>query len=101
MIDIARRFSGQAVVRPGGLTVYPKLVAMDFINACKEAKVSLLGIDAFYLDGEYIRPSMEDSIDFSSPYTKRERDIYEFAVDFIEHRDPELFFEIVCQEGGE
>lgn len=79
--------------------VLSKENAKAFVKACKEASILILGVDGFYLMGEKIQPSMENSIDFtSSSYTKASKDNFAEAVDFLNGRSDSLYFEIVCSE---
>jgi len=84
------------------LTLFSKENAIAFVDACEIYKVSILGIDAFYLyDNNQIQPSLEDSIDFSSSfYTQKNESIFADAKEFLLLKDEILIFEIVCGSSG-
>ncbi|WP_343691680.1 hypothetical protein [Chitinophaga sp.] len=77
-----------------GIIVYSKKETLDFIEACRNFEIGILGIDAFFIAEKMTQPRMEDSINYSR-YTK-DKNIYYSALEFISERDDNLFFEIVC-----
>jgi hypothetical protein len=90
---------GAVKMRPNGKWfVLSKENAIAFVEACKRASISILGVDGFYLSDEMILPSMEDSIDFTTPYYKTLKDIYSDAIEFLNQRDKSMYFEIVCSK---
>lgn len=94
MNKIAQIFSERALKR-GGLYLYSRSDAMEYILACQVEKIHLLGIDGFRLTGDTTEPSMNNSVDFSSSFF--EGDIYKYALAFLVKQPEELFFEIVFE----
>lgn len=87
-------FSDRAINR-GGILLFSKKDALDFIEQCKKLEVVILGIDGFFISESYTQPSLEDSIDYSS--TLSNNDIYEKALEFVNNRNANLYFEIICE----
>lgn len=94
MNKVEEIFIEKAVER-GGLFLYSRENAIAFVKACKNEKIHLLGMDGFFLTNNRIQPSLEDSLDFSSLFFQE--DVYEKAIDFLEIRSDDLFFEIICE----
>lgn len=93
---VENSFKGKAIIR-NNMMLFSKENALDFIQACENHDIKILGIDGFYLTGDKIQPSMENSIDFSSSYYKlKGRNIFVDAKEFLVLKDNSLFFEIVC-----
>jgi len=83
-------------IKREGIIMYSKDDALQFIDECKKQHVVILGIDGFYLTHTTVQPSMENSVDFSNePFDEA---LYQDAIRFLEKRDPNLHFEIVCGE---
>ena len=98
MNRIEKLLENKAIKR-SGILLFSKENALLFIEACKESKIQILGIDAFYLFGECIQPSLDNSVDFSSSgYTLKTENIYSDAIIFLREKDEKMFFEIVCAE---
>ncbi|MCL2413111.1 MAG: hypothetical protein FWC98_03125 [Bacteroidales bacterium] len=96
MNSVEKLFESKAIMS-GGIMLFTKENALLFIEACKEYGVPILGIDAFYLWGNSVQPSMENSVDFSMPdYMLKTENVYSDAVVFFEEKNENLFFEIVC-----
>ena len=97
MNKIERNFldTGKAKER-NGIILFSKTDALDFIRQCEKDSIDILGIDGFYLKGDNIQPSSENSIDFSSGNSKTVTDVYNQSLDFISKRENELFYEIIC-----
>ena len=81
-----------------GTYIYPKQVAIDFINECRKFNIGILGIDALKIQGKFTQPSMNNSIDFTaSPYRENiPENVWDAAVAFLKERDDIYYFEIVC-----
>lgn len=79
----------------GGILLYSKQDALDFVRACKNHEIGLLGVDGFFISETTTQPSMEDSVDYSSGLSMD--NIYEKAIAFIEGKRDDLYFEIVCE----
>jgi hypothetical protein len=95
MNKIENKFLKKAVER-GGIYFYSKSDAIQFINECRGEGIVILGIDAFVLTSTTTQPSMNNSVDYSmQPF---EKEIYNRAIKFLEERDDQLYFEIVCAE---
>jgi len=52
-------------VKRGGILLYSKKDALEFVGACKDHEIGLLGIDGFFISETTTQPSMEDSVDYS------------------------------------
>jgi len=98
MNRVEKQFQDKAIVR-GGIMLFTKDNALSFVKACKESGVQVLGIDAFHLLEENIQPSLDNSVDFSSSeYELNAEDIYSEAMNFLNEKSNNLFFEIVCSD---
>lgn len=84
-------FKGRAINK-GGLMLFSKSDAMDFVKQCQKAQIKILGIDSFSLIGEKIQPSLANSVDYSDSDV-----IYDEILDFIKDQDEKFLFEIVCE----
>ncbi|SKA40043.1 hypothetical protein SAMN04488128_105107 [Chitinophaga eiseniae] len=93
MKEVERIFIEKAVER-AGIFLYSREIALEFVKACGNENIHLFGIDGFFLKDNRIQPSMTDSIDFSSLFF--EGDIYQKAINFLEVRSDNMFFEITC-----
>lgn len=87
-------FSDKALNR-GGILLFSKKDALDFIEQCKYLEIVILGIDGFFISESFTQPSLEDSIDYSG--TLSNSDIYEKALEFVNNRNANLYFEIICE----
>jgi hypothetical protein len=95
MNKVEQRFLIRAIKR-GGIYMFSKSDAIEFVNECKKENIAILGIDAFLLRVNSTQPSMNNSIDYSmQPYNE---DIYRIAIDFLAARDEQFYFDIVCRE---
>ena len=94
MNKIEQLFMVKALER-GGLFLYSKENALEFVKECEKEKIQLLGIDGFFITDKSTQPSMDYSIDFSSSLF--EGTVYNKAIDFLEASPNNLFFEIVCE----
>lgn len=88
-------FKDQAVIR-GGIFLFSKENAFQFIEECRNRDIAILGVDGFFITDVTTQPSMENSVDFSRGQFYG--NIYDEAVQFIEGRGNNLYFEIVCSE---
>jgi hypothetical protein len=86
-------------IERAGTFVYPKQVAIDFINECRKFNISILGIDALIIQGAFTQPSMVNSIDFTaSPYRENKpENVWDAAIAFLQERDNTYHFEIICK----
>ena len=90
---------GLAKMRPNGKWfILTREDSIAFVEACKKESIAILGIDGFYLREEKIQPSMENGIDFTSSSYNNSKGIYSDAIDFLNQRDRNMYFEIVCLE---
>jgi hypothetical protein len=94
MNKVEKIFIAKALER-GGLFLYSRENAIAFVKACNKEQIRLLGIDGFSLTGNSIQPDLQHSIDFSSLFF--EGDVCKKAIDFLETRSDDLFFEVVCE----
>lgn len=90
MNDVELLFKDRALIK-GGLMLFSKNDAVQFIRECHKQKIKILGIDSFRLIGDKIQPSLENSIDFS---VTNETTNYEKAENFIDATSDEFYFEI-------
>jgi len=81
------------MVRPGGMMVFSKSDAIEFIDACKNEEIQILGIDGFYVDEDLIQPSMKHSIDYSIDDINENK--HDEAINFLLDQDAAMYFEIV------
>jgi hypothetical protein len=98
MNKVEKRFISKAIIQPGGWAIYSKRDSIDFIRACKEESIRVLGIDAFYVFESGIQPSLENSIDLSTNVQNNSEKIYYLAEEFLNNKDDKFFFEIVCAD---
>jgi hypothetical protein len=80
----------------GGVTLLSKTDTVQFIRECSKDDIRILGIDGFLLVGDKIQPSLENSIDFTASYAKRDN-IYEQALNFVDPIDAQYYFEVVYE----
>lgn len=98
MNKVESDFKHRAVIR-GGLLLFSKEDAIAFVSACEKNDIQILGIDGFYVADDRTQPSMENSIDYSSSdYRQQLKSVYSFAIRFLEEKDEDLLFEIICSE---
>ncbi|WP_078126082.1 hypothetical protein [Leptospira alexanderi] len=98
MNEIEKQFKSKAIIK-GEIMLFSIKNALSFVEECRKNKISILGIDAFFLFDEKIQPSQENSIDFSSSYYVQKTDsIYSDAINFLKHKNDQLFFEIICSD---
>lgn len=81
-------------VQRGGVTLLSKTDAVQFIRECSKENIKILGIDGFLMFEDKIQPSLENSIDFTTSYAKKDN-IYEQALNFIDRIDAKYYFEVV------
>ena len=93
MNNVERKFYKKAVKR-GGLLLFEKGIALDFIDVCQKQNIAILGIDGFYLAERETQPSMINSIDFEKTLPLENR--FQKAKDFINSRGSNLHWEIIC-----
>jgi hypothetical protein len=96
--DLTALFRSRGILYRDTLLLPPS-VALEFIVACRENGVEVLGFDAFNLLSEdLIQPIMDDSLDLSAePHSlKSVDDGYAFAELFLKERlGKNIFFEMV------
>jgi hypothetical protein len=98
MNKVERLFVDKALIR-GGVYLFSKYNALKLIDECRKAKISILGIDGFFITETSTQPSLENSLDFTSSTYKGNRDnVFDEARKFIEDRKNDLYFEVVCSE---
>ncbi|HTW46260.1 MAG TPA: hypothetical protein VMD58_11990 [Acidobacteriaceae bacterium] len=93
-------FRSKGVLHRGTLLLPPS-TALEFLYACHENGIEVLGFDAFnLLPGDRIQPVMDDSLDLTAePYhVSNPEDGYRIAERFIrERKDKGIFFEFVTK----
>ena len=92
---------GAVIMQPNGKWfVMSKQNSIKFIEACAKEQINILGINGFYLhENGGIESNMANSIDFTSSFYKGDKkNIYENSRQFIESREDDLYFEIVCED---
>jgi hypothetical protein len=87
-------FKDKAIIK-GGLMLFTKADAVQFLKECQKQNIKILGIDSFKIIGEQIQPSMDNSIDFS---TTGEAGNFSKAEEFIITRSDEFYFEITSDD---
>lgn len=97
MNSVELLFKEQGIKRVGTF-IYPKLVAIDFINECKKLKIGILGINALIIKGKFTQPSMDNSIDFTASTSRQNppENVWDAALKFLKEREDIYYFEIVC-----
>ena len=78
-----------------GIILYSKRDALEFVEECSRNGIKILGIDGFFITDKTTQPSLRDSIDFSTELYYR--NIHTIAKKFIERKEDNLYFEIVCE----
>ncbi len=101
MDSILKRVADK-IIPSGNTSLFVYVDAIEVINICKEMKCKILGIDSLQLyESGGVRPYMEFSVDYSSPYNypnSDEKGFWEEAIVFIAKVHtihPEFIFEIV------
>jgi hypothetical protein len=85
-------------IQPSGLWfVMPFELAIEYVNECKKERIEILGIESFIVHTPGIQPSMEHSIDFSSHNYKIKKDVYSDAIEFLNTRPVNMYFEIASE----
>jgi hypothetical protein len=98
MNKVEKRFRSKAIIK-GGIMLLSKPDALLFLNECKVSGIQIIGIDAFYLIGENIQPSLDNSADFSfSEFQRTPDDAFSEVMNFLTEKSDELYFEIVCAD---
>lgn len=85
-------------IKFGGVLLLSKDDALQMVMACLAEGVRILGIDGFYVYGDAIQPSLENSADFSSKEQQASYldPAFSNPVDFLRTRNDQLMFEVVC-----
>ena len=95
--EIFEQFRDKAI-RRGGIIMFSSANALLVIDEARQTGVAVLGIDGFYLTGEAVEPSLENSIDFSLA-GRVPADFWRDSEKFIRSRHNQaLYFEIVLTE---
>ena len=94
MNKVEKRFVNKALNR-SGVILYSKEDALEFIEECSKNDIGLLGIDGFFITNKTTQPSLVDSKDFSTGL--RCQNVYDEAIEFLEARNSNLYFEIICE----
>jgi hypothetical protein len=99
--DIEAAFNDRAVVR-GRLQLFRSADAIELIRTCHDAGVRVLGIDAFLVGPDWIQPSMDHSIDFSTEHhAELLKNSWQHAERFMREREATPFlFEVVMDRPG-
>lgn len=92
---VEKKFESKATKR-GGLLLFQKSIAIEFIEECKKSNIGVLGVDAFILSENSTQPSLDNSIDYS--HLQDKIDIYQKVFDFLMSQSDSLYFEIVCND---
>jgi len=97
--EIKVRFRKYVTIRWSDVLLLPREYAIAFIKECQKESIIILGIDGFYLTPTTVQPSMDNSINFSDPESEeyKTKDRYQSSINFLEERDPKMYFEIVCK----
>lgn len=95
MNSLENKYESKGIKR-GGLLLFSKPIAIEFIEDCKKLNIDILGIDGFILSGEKTQPSLANSIDYSGFQEKA--NLYHKAITFLDSQNDNLYFEIICNE---
>ena len=92
---IEQSFAKKAIIR-GGVFLLKWNDAVEFINACQNERIRILGVDAFFLSEDRTQPSMEHGADFTAKPYNNEKDVgtHDVARMMVE-RAKDMYFEIV------
>jgi len=94
LTHIEKSFEKRALIKGGVFLLRPD-DAIQFVKACKEQGISVLGIEGFKIFGQHIQPFQKHSLDFDDVI----EDSHETIIKFLEEReDTELWFEIVSDD---
>ncbi|HET6256753.1 MAG TPA: hypothetical protein VFE32_21960 [Puia sp.] len=94
---IEKLFENKAIIRHGTFLL-KRNDAIEFVNECEKCKVKILGVDGFFLNGDYIQPSIENSIDFTSnSYVEKNASNYDAARQLLK-RIEEMYYEIAIED---
>ena len=94
LTHIEKSFEKRALIKGGVFLLRPD-DAIQFVKACKEQGIAILGIEGFKIFGQNIQPFQEHSLDFDEAI----EDSHETIIKFLEEReDTELWFEIVSDD---
>jgi hypothetical protein len=86
--------NNKRVLKRGGIDLYDKQGALQFIENCEKQNIRIFGVDGFFISDEKTQPSLENSIDFS--ILPSQEGIYEMAKQLIQRSNDGMYFEIVC-----
>lgn len=95
MNKVEMQFADKAI-RRGGILLFRKTDALEFVQVCKKQGVDILGIDSFIITDTTTQSSLEHSIDFSDGRFKPLVSIFDEATSFLRKQDDSFYFEIVC-----
>jgi hypothetical protein len=89
-------FKQKGILR-SNVYMYKKDVAIEYITACKNENIDILGIDAFIIKSNFTQPSMDNSVDFTikSTIIYASNNVWDNAISFLKERDDVYYFEIV------
>ena len=94
LTHIEKSFEKRALIRGGVFLLKPD-DAIQFVKACQEQGIAVLGIEGFKIFGQHIQPFQEHSLDFEEVI----EDSHETTMKFLEDRkDTGLWFEIVSED---
>lgn len=100
MNKVEKEFCDKGIVQPdGSWIIFPKAIAVEFVEACRRESIGILGIDGFLLHpNSGIQLFQEYSIDFSSKFYPKMADFncWDEAIMFLQNQSNEFHFEIVC-----
>jgi hypothetical protein len=95
MNKVEKLFLNKAIQR-GGVLLFSKKDALEFVAECRRQNVQVLGIDGFYLTEKSTQPSMDNSIDYSSNFLSKEWNVD--PIQFLIQLGDDMYFEIVCAD---
>lgn len=90
-------FINDKAVTRGGINLFSKDNAVKFIKLCEKYKISILGIDGFYLEADKTIPSIENSVDFTRTSLGLE-ETFKIAKEHVNKQNESLYFEIVYSD---
>jgi hypothetical protein len=84
----------KAIIR-GGLILFAKQDAIQYVLHCDSIKRRILGIDGLLITDKTTQPDLEHSVDFSKLASE---DAYLQALDFLKRQEDKFFFEVLTDD---
>ncbi len=92
-----RKFADRGI-KVGSVFLMQPDVAIEFVEFCKQAEISVCGVEGFLRIGEGIQPQQSESCD----YDPSSEDAHSLTTSFLRERlGSEFWFEVVTDEPPE